>query len=106
VRVYPHTPLARLVRSQGPIPSNPSLHGATENNDDLLRPIFYVDSAIGPDIHRYVWSLVGDDKRFFAANPDEADRNYNYNDNSVLSQAIAAGARGAYWDILRQLEEQ
>ena len=31
-----------------------------------------------------------------------ADKNYNYNDNSVLSQAIQSGERGAYWDILRK----
>jgi radical SAM superfamily enzyme YgiQ (UPF0313 family) len=103
VRVYPHTPLARLVRAQGPLAENPNLHGAKTDNENLLRPIFYVESAIGCDIHRLVWSLVKDDNRFFAANPNEIDRNYNYNDNSVLADAIAAGERGAYWDILRRI---
>jgi hypothetical protein len=28
---------------------------------------------------------------------------HNYNANRSLSEAIAAGARGAYWDILRRL---
>ena len=49
-----------------------------------------------------VMSHIGE-VRFLAADPTQADRNYNYNDNSVLSNAIRAGARGAYWDILRQL---
>ncbi|MCX7048737.1 MAG: B12-binding domain-containing radical SAM protein [Candidatus Sumerlaeota bacterium] len=50
VRVYPRTPLAALVRSQGPLSANPNLHGATQNNDNLLRPIFYVDRALATAI--------------------------------------------------------
>ena len=42
-------------------------------------------------------------KGYAVDNPHEAaDRNYNYNDNSILSQAIQNGERGAYWDILRR----
>lgn len=102
VRVYPHTPLARMIRQQGPLETNPNLHGKTENNDDLLCPIFYVDAGIGGNIHRIVSELVGGDKRFLHADPSQIEGNYNYNDNSVLSNAIRAGARGAYWDILRR----
>ena len=29
--------------------------------------------------------------------------NYNHNENLALTQALRNGARGAYWDILRQL---
>ena len=79
------------------------LHGATTENATLLRPVFYVEATLGADIHRVVWELVRDDKRFFAADPDEGERDYNYNDNSVLARAIEAGQRGAYWDILRKL---
>lgn len=106
VRVYPHTPLAELVRRQGPVESNPHLHGATEGNADFLRPIFYVDAALEGDIHSIVSRLVGGDKRFFHTDPHQVDGNYNYNDNSVLAEAIRRGARGAYWDILRRLEEE
>ncbi len=104
VRIFPHTPLARLVRSQGPLKGNPHLHGNIEDNEQLLRPIFYVDAGIGEDIFDCVSALVKGDRRFLHANPNELDGNYNYNDNSVLSQAIQAGARGAYWDILRRLD--
>ena len=34
---------------------------------------------------------------------EEAEDNYNYSDNTILVRAIANGARGAYWDILRKL---
>jgi hypothetical protein len=35
--------------------------------------------------------------------PTVAQRDHNYNANQSLCDAIAAGARGAYWDILRKL---
>jgi radical SAM superfamily enzyme YgiQ (UPF0313 family) len=103
IRVFPGTPLARLVKSQGSLEDNPNLLGAKRQNENLLVPIYYVDESVGGDILEFVWTLVGDDDRFFTANPHEAlDRNYNYNDNSILSQAIQSGERGAYWDILRK----
>ena len=104
VRVYPHTPLGRRVLGQGPLDENPHLHGATRDNADLLRPIFYVDAGLDGDIHELVSDLVGGDTRFLHADPKQLDGNYNYNDNSVLSNAIRAGERGAYWDILRRLD--
>ncbi|MFP4501610.1 MAG: B12-binding domain-containing radical SAM protein [Candidatus Hydrogenedentota bacterium] len=103
VRVYPHTPLARLVQAFGSTERNPHLHGATQANPDLLRPIFYVDAGIDGDIHDAVSDLVDNDARFLHANPNRTEGNYNYNDNRVLEDAIARGERGAYWDILRRL---
>jgi len=105
VRIYPHTPLAELARAQGPPASNPHLHGATADNDDFLRPIFYVEAALDGDIHALVSDLAGGDQRFLHADPTKIKGNYNYNDNSVLAEAIRAGERGAYWDILRRLDE-
>ena len=46
--------------------------------------------------------MVGNDRRFFLPAGKDS-RDYNYNGNNVLQDAIAAGQRGAYWDILRQL---
>ncbi len=113
VRVYPHTKLAKFIKSQGSIKDNSNLHGILDNNDNLLKPIFYVDSSVGSDIHKFLWSIIGDDKMFFLAKPNdkddlssesiEPDRNYNYNDNSLLVNVIKSGKRGAYWDILRQI---
>lgn len=102
-RVYPHTPLAALVTRQGRLGENPNLHGATVDNADLLRPVFYVDAGIGCDIFDAVDVLVCGDPRFLHANPNTQDGNYNYNDNQVLEAAIRDGARGAYWDILRRI---
>jgi hypothetical protein len=45
---------------------------------------------------------VGGDERFFLPSGGNAAQDYNYNDNERLARAIAAGARGAYWDILRR----
>ncbi len=105
VRVYPNTPLAAMVREQGAIAGNPHLHGAVQDNDDFLRPLFYVDAGVGGNIHRVVTELVAGDRRFLHADPAELEGNYNYNDNSVLANAIRDGERGAYWDILRRIGE-
>lgn len=104
VRVYPHTPLARQVQAQGPMASNPNLHGATEDNEDFLRPLFYVEAKLDGNIHDLVSELVDSDRRFLHTNPNQVDGNYNYNNHVVLAQAIRDGERGAYWDILRRLD--
>lgn len=104
VRIYPYTSLASVVRSQGPMESNPNLHGTVMDNHDFLKPVFYIDQNVGTGIHQYVTELVAGDKRFLHADPAQIDGNYNYNNNSVLSNAIRDGARGAYWDILRKLD--
>lgn len=103
VRVYPNTPMAAMVRRQGPMETNPNLHGAREDNQDFLKPVFFVDAAVGGSIHAVVSEFVEGDERFFHTDPSQVDRNYNYNDNTVLAAAIRNGARGAYWDILRKL---
>ena len=55
-----------------------------------------------------VKELIAGDERFFEPTSEfpateTAEANYNYNDNTRLAEAIASGARGAYWDILRRL---
>jgi radical SAM superfamily enzyme YgiQ (UPF0313 family) len=104
VRIYPGTELARLVRQQGPIQTNLNLLGQKENNPWFLEPVFYVDQALGPEPHRLLYDMIGGDERFFVGDPDELDANYDYSDNRRLVEAITAGARGAYWDILRRLK--
>lgn len=103
VRVYDGTPLAEQVRGMGPLEANPALHGARMDNERLLRPLFYLSPALGPDPRALVQELVGDDRRVFLPGGPEKARDYNYNDNDVLVQAISSGARGAYWDILRKM---
>jgi len=106
VRVYPGTQLAEMVRREGPISSNSALHGAKDSNDSFVEPIFYLSPNVGLEVFDLVEGLIAGDERFFLACRSATDRNYNYNDNSVLVQAIRAGARGAYWDILRRLRHQ
>lgn len=103
VRIYPGTALADLVRSQGPLAANPHLHGQVENNADFLQPIFYIDRGMGERPLDLVVDIIGGDQRFFPPPRTQDASNYNYNDNSVLENAIKAGHRGAYWDILRRL---
>ncbi len=103
VRVYPGTALADWVRRQGPMTSNPNLRGALTDNDDFLRPVFYLDARLGPEPADLVCDIIAGDERFFPPPRRQNATNYNYNDNRVLEEAIARGARGAYWDILRRL---
>lgn len=104
VRVFPQTKLADLARGQGPLDSNPNLHGAVTGNGNFFAPVFYLSSELGTDVVDYLAKLVGGDERFFFFGTAQgADRNYNYNDNTVLAEAIKAGYHGAFWDILRRL---
>jgi radical SAM superfamily enzyme YgiQ (UPF0313 family) len=102
VRIYPNTSLAKLVLSQGPIASNPSVHG--ERDESFLAPAFYLSPELGSDVATYLERLIGGDERFLFMSGSAADSNYNYNDNSLLVKAIKDGYRGAFWDILRRLE--
>jgi len=103
VRMYPATKLARLVLGEGPLADNPAIWGQAADNDDLLAPVFYLSAELGaPEQAAGFLSeiIAGDQRFFFGGSGDERD--YDYDDNQALVDAIAGGARGAYWDILRQ----
>jgi len=96
VRVYPGTPLA--VRLTEGDEGRPGLIGDPTG----VEPAFYLSPDLDDEPYARLRSMVGRDERFFLPfGKDEQD--YNYNDNTVLQNAIDAGARGAYWDILRKI---
>jgi radical SAM superfamily enzyme YgiQ (UPF0313 family) len=107
VRIYPGTGMVDRVMAEGPAEKNESLRRKYDGPVDFFRPTFYISKALGDQPAHLVRKLVGGDKRFFEpmpeAGPGDAAADYNYNDNSALVHAIAGGARGAYWDILRHL---
>ena len=105
VRIYPGTELGKMVEQEGVTSQNPHLQGQVEGNGDFSAPIFYLSADLGPDAEGYLSGLIGDDPRFFLPSSQEVDQNYNYNDNTVLVNAIREGYRGAFWDILRRLQE-
>jgi hypothetical protein len=51
-----------------------------------------------------VKDLMRDDSRFLFFDPTRPEMNYNA--DWVLTDAVRAGYRGAYWDILRQVADQ
>ncbi len=105
VRIFPGTELAELVKRQG-LRGNPNLYGVVEGNENFFFPVFYLSSELGPDAPGYLSELISGDERFFLSSGEASDTSdYNYNQNSVLVDAIKAGYRGAYWDILRRLGE-
>jgi hypothetical protein len=100
-----------MIAGEGPMDSNPSIRRHYEGPIDLLRPTFYISSSMGEQPARMVRDLVGDDPRFFPPEDDSAvdpgrqpAGDHNYSDNQALVEAIARGARGAYWDLLRQMQ--
>lgn len=101
VRLFPETRLAAMVRKQGPMEQNPNLRGARD--EKFFTPAFYLSSALGEDAPEYLASLIAGDERFFFMSGEVAGQNYNYNDNTLLTNAIKDGYRGAFWDILRRL---
>jgi hypothetical protein len=103
MRIYDGTAVAEAVRAEGDPACNANLYGAKEDNPFFLKPVFYIAPELGAGIVDYVREVVGDDTRFFLPSNEEVESNYNYNDNTVLVNAIRNGARGAYWDILRRM---
>ena len=109
MRIYPGTEVARLVREIATTGSSSevnSIYGQLKGNPDFLEPVFYLSSELGDEPADYVASLIGDDEMFFFASSGETGQDYNYNENSVLVQAIRAGYHGAFWDILRRLKRE
>jgi radical SAM superfamily enzyme YgiQ (UPF0313 family) len=95
LRVYPGTPIWRALdrRHLSPDGLQGDLHDTA--------PAYYLDPALGEDPFGDLRLLIGDDERFLLpCGKDQQD--YNYNDNSLLQQAIQDGERGAYWSILRR----
>ncbi len=96
VRIYPGTELGERARrgelTEGLVGGN----GAQE-------PLFFLEPAVASSVFEHLDQLIGDDERFLFFDPTRPDRNYNYNANERLGEAIREGYRGAYWDILRRV---
>lgn len=103
IRIYQGTSISDMVKAEGVSESNKNLHGAIKNNDDFIRPIFYISSKIGKRITTLVEELASNDKRFLFPY-GKNKRNYNYSQNLLLVNAIKNGFRGAFWDILRKIQ--
>ncbi len=99
LRLYRGTPLGDELAP----PGSPPREGVRAADGNLLGPSFFIDEALGDDVGPWLSALVAGDPRFFFLAKADADSSYNYNDNRPLEDAIAAGARGAYWSILRDL---
>ncbi|MBN1608859.1 MAG: radical SAM protein [Polyangiaceae bacterium] len=107
MRLYPGTPVVLQLCKLGPLEGVPGILRKYSGRIDLLQPTFYVSPALGEEPAKLVRELVSNDERFFVPEDDRpsatAGTDHNYNDHQGLVDAIAAGARGAYWDILRRL---
>jgi radical SAM superfamily enzyme YgiQ (UPF0313 family) len=111
IRLYPDTAATSIVAAEAPLEKNPGIHRHYEGPIDLLRPTFYVAPSLGSRPARLIRELIAGDPRFFepaddATGDEDPCADYNYNQNQPLVDAIAQGARGAYWNILRQMRNR
>ncbi len=97
LRVYPGTELAGRVREG-------ALREGLTGGGNPLEPLFFIEPGVAPFIFDLLDELIGEDRRFLFFDPARPERNYNYNANQRLVEAIGKGYRGAYWDILRRYE--
>lgn len=104
IRIYPGTQMEALVAAEEALEHRRGLRRRYAGPVDLLQPTFYISPALGDRPAGLVRDLIGDDPRFFPPTEDadgEAEaKDHNYNANQALIDAVAGGARGAYWDIL------
>jgi hypothetical protein len=70
---------------------------------DADLPPAFIAPAVAADGYAILDAEIAGDERFLFFDPHRTDTNYNYNANQRLVDAIKAGHRGAYWDILRRL---
>jgi radical SAM superfamily enzyme YgiQ (UPF0313 family) len=110
IRLYPGTRMVQRLAAEKALEDPRAIHRRYEGPIDLVRPTFYVSPALGEHPARLVRDLIAGDPRFFEPAEPEPQvlpaapgTSHNYNENRPLAEAIAAGARGAYWDILRRM---
>ena len=102
VRIYAGTYFGKTLGKIAPV-SGGGFFG--NMSDGILRPFFYLSPGLGEGVQEFIRGLIAGDVRFFFGGAENIDENYNYNDNTKLIQTIKKGYRGAFWDILRRVEE-
>jgi hypothetical protein len=70
---------------------------------ELAEPVFFLEPEVSPFVFDLLEDLTRGDDRFLFFDPARPEKNYNYNANRLLTEAIRSGFRGAYWDILRRI---
>ena len=102
MRIYPRTAMEKIVFEELRSGNEAAIRRKYQGQINLLKPTFYISRSLGDNPAEYVKNLINGDQRFFEpAGEDTAD--YNYNDNSPLTEAIEEGERGAYWHILHKI---
>jgi len=102
IRLYPGTHFGNVLGKQM-CSSKKGFFG--EPSETMLKPLYYLSPDLGENIQDYIGALVQGDNRFFFGGSEDIEEDYNYNDNTKLVQALQQGYKGAFWDILRRIEE-
>ena len=67
--------------------------------------MFYLEHTLGDDIADYISDQIEGDGRFMFGGTGTRAKNYNYNQNLLLMNALKQGFKGAYWHILHQISQ-
>jgi radical SAM superfamily enzyme YgiQ (UPF0313 family) len=101
VRIYPNTLLGEAIAGgfgkEGMHPAGPLA---------WKEPSFYISPDLNQEIDAFLRELVGDDPRFLSLVSPSESGSYNYAGDEALCELIRKGARGAYWEIIRQNRPQ
>ncbi len=104
IRIHPGTAMETIVRAEGDPARNPNIRRHYQGPIDLLQPTYYIARELGDTPAALIREHISDDERFFLPTDDRVSgEDHNYSDNSALQEAIRAGERGAFWDILRRM---
>lgn len=95
VRVYRGSPLGIMV-------DNGLIKEGLQLGEGKYDPLYYLSPPLSDDAAALIKEIVGGDNRFLVLSSPEENGSYNYAGDETLSRLIEEGARGAYWDILRQ----
>jgi radical SAM superfamily enzyme YgiQ (UPF0313 family) len=113
IRIYPDTPVAAMTQANAWLSRADGIRRRYEGPLDLLEPTFYISPQLGETPAWLVRDLIDGNPLFFPPELEDCEaadtatgRDHNYNDNTALVDAIAAGARGAYWHILHKLHSE
>jgi radical SAM superfamily enzyme YgiQ (UPF0313 family) len=114
VRVYPGTAMEKIAAKMISAGKDSSIYRKYTGPINFFKPTFYISDFLGQQPAQLVRDIIGGDPRFFEPVEQTDDKDsknkdsvtYNYNENLLLTQAIQKGAKGAYWDILRQIRRR
>lgn len=101
IRVYPQTELEKIVMNEGFNTNNRNLKGIIKNNEELVKPVFYLSDTMGNDIDTYIRDLIQMDKRFLYRSPHEQANGNKKGSAAVKNKPVKSDFNEPYWYTIK-----